>query len=41
VFARLGFRCIQRLSAERSIMRLELTDEAHQSVISVLCESRR
>jgi GNAT superfamily N-acetyltransferase len=28
VFARLGFRCIQRPSADRAIMRLELIDES-------------
>ena len=29
VFARLGFRCIQRPSADRAIMRLDLTDKVH------------
>jgi GNAT superfamily N-acetyltransferase len=31
VFARLGFRCIQRPSADRAIMRLELTDDGSLS----------
>jgi GNAT superfamily N-acetyltransferase len=31
VFARLGFHCIQRPSADRAIMRLELTDEGSSS----------
>jgi len=31
VFARLGFRCIQRPSADRAVMRLELTDEGSSS----------
>lgn len=31
VFARLGFRCVQRPSAERAIMRLELTEESSRS----------